>query len=385
MGNAKEMLDALREEIDITDKALLEAFIKRMEVASKIAECKKNGGIGVADPGRERRKMAEITTAAGESMSCYAQVLYSLLFELSRSYQEKLNMDDSSLYREIKTAIDTNYTAFPQNARIACQGVEGAYSQIACEKLFRVPDIMYFATFENVFTAIEKGLCTYGILPLENSTAGSVNMVYDLMMKHNFKIVRSVRLKVDHSLLAKRGATIDGIKEIFSHEQAINQSSEFLRTLGDVKITYCENTAAAAKLVAESGRTDIAALSSHACADLYGLSCLAPCVQDRGNNYTRFICISKNLEIYPGADKTSLMLTISHKPGSLYRVLSRFYALGINLLKLESRPIPERDFEVMFYFDLETSIYSDEYAQLISEIGNLCEDFRYLGSYSELV
>ena len=385
MENAKEMLDALREEIDITDKALLEAFIKRMEVASKIAECKKNGGIGVADPGRERRKMAEITTAAGESMSCYAQVLYSLLFELSRSYQEKLNMDDSSLYREIKTAIDTNYTAFPQNARIACQGVEGAYSQIACEKLFRVPDIMYFATFENVFTAIEKGLCTYGILPLENSTAGSVNMVYDLMMKHNFKIVRSVRLKVDHSLLAKRGATIDGIKEIFSHEQAINQSSEFLRTLGDVKITYCENTAAAAKLVAESGRTDIAALSSHACADLYGLSCLAPCVQDRGNNYTRFICISKNLEIYPGADKTSLMLTISHKPGSLYRVLSRFYALGINLLKLESRPIPERDFEVMFYFDLETSIYSDEYAQLISEIGNLCEDFRYLGSYSELV
>lgn len=385
MESAKEMLEALRSEIDAADKDLLDAFSRRMEISSKIAECKKGGGIGVADPGRERRKMADITSSVKGDMRSYTQVLYSLLFELSRSYQEKINMENSSLYSEIKTAIDKNYTAFPSSARIACQGVEGAYSQIACEKLFKVPDIMYFASFENVFSAIEKGLCNYGILPLENSTAGSVNMVYDLMMKHNFKIVRSVRLKVDHSLLARGGTDIKNIKEIFSHEQAINQCSGFLKSLGDVKITYCENTAVAAKLVAESGRTDIAALSSHACAELYGLSCLAPCVQDKGNNYTRFICISKDLEIYPGADKTSLMLTISHKPGSLYRVLSRFYALGINLIKLESRPIPDRDFEVMFYFDLETSIYSDEYAQLISEVGSLCEDFRYLGSYSELV
>ena len=385
MENAKEMLEVLRREIDAADKDLLDAFVRRMEISSKIAECKKGGGIGVADPGRERRKMADITSSVESDMRSYTQVLYSLLFELSRSHQEKINMESSSLYSEIKNAIDKNYTAFPSSARIACQGVEGAYSQIACEKLFKVPDIMYFASFENVFSAIEKGLCTYGILPLENSTAGSVNKVYDLMMKHNFKIVRSVRLKVDHSLLARGGTDIKNIREIFSHEQAINQCSGFLKSLGDVKITYCENTAVAAKLVAESGRTDIAALSSHSCAELYGLSCLAPCVQDKGNNYTRFICISKELEIYPGADKTSLMLTISHKPGSLYRVLSRFYALGINLIKLESRPIPDRDFEVMFYFDLETSIYSDEYVQLISEVSSLCEDFRYLGSYSELV
>ena len=385
MENAKEMLEALRSEIDAADRDLIDAFIRRMGISSKIAECKKSGGIGVADPGRERRKMTDITASVDADMRSYTQVLYSLLFELSRSYQEKINLEESSLYHEIKTAIDKSYTAFPTSARVACQGVEGAYSQIACEKLFKVPDIMYFASFENVFTAIEKGLCTYGILPLENSTAGSVNKVYDLMMKHNFKIVRSVRLKVDHSLLARKGTDIKNIKEIFSHEQAINQSTEFLKSLGDVKITYCENTAVAAKLVAESERNDIAALSSHSCAELYGLSCLAPSVQDKGNNYTRFICISKDLEIYPGADKTSLMMTISHKPGSLYRVLSRFYALGINLIKLESRPIPDRDFEVMFYFDLETSIYSDEYVQLISEIGSLCEDFRYLGSYSELV
>lgn len=383
--NAREILTSLRTEIDVADKDLIDAFTRRMDVAARIAECKKAGGIGVNDPGRERKKMADITSSVDEEMRSYTQVLYSLLFELSRSYQEKLTMDESDLYKEIKAAIDANYTAFPTSARVACQGVEGAYSQLACEKLFKVPDIMYFASFENVFSAIENGLCTYGILPLENSTAGSVNKVYDLMMEHNFKIVRSVRLKVDHSLLAVKGADLKGIKEIFSHEQAVNQSTEFLKSLGDVKITYCENTAAAAKMVAESGRTDMAALSSHSCAELYGLSCLAPCVQDKGNNFTRFICISKDLEIYPGADKTSLMMTISHKPGSLYKVLSRFYALGINLLKLESRPLPDRNFEFMFYFDLETSIYSEEYAQLISEIGSLCEDFRYLGSYSELV
>ncbi len=382
---ARELLKGLREEIDTADAELLRAFTRRMEVSSKIAKCKKEGGIGIADSGRERSKMAEMTSSVPENMRSYTQVLYSLLFELSRSYQEKLNTEDSALYREIKAAVEKNYTVFPQSARIACQGVEGAYSQIACERLFKVPDIMYFDTFENVFSAIEKGLCTYGILPLENSTAGSVNTVYDLMMKHNFKIVRSVRMKIDHSLLAVNGTEVKNIKEIFSHEQAINQCADFLKTLGDVKITYCENTAIAAKLVAESGRTDAAALSSCACAELYGLSCLAHSVQDKGNNYTRFICISKELEIYPGADKTTLMITIPHKPGSLYRVLSRFYALGINLQKLESRPLPDRNFEFMFYFDLETSIYSEEYAQLMCELDGLCEDFRYLGSYSELV
>ena len=209
------------------------------------------------------------------------------------------------------------------------------------------------------------------MVPIENSTAGSVKKVYDLMIHHNFSIVRSVRLKIDHNLLAKRGAKLENIKEIYSHEQAISQCAEFLKSLGpDVKVTALENTAAAAKLVAESDRTDIAALCSRSCMDLYDLSCLKYNVQDQGNNYTRFICISRNLEIYPGADRTSLMLATAHKPGALYRLLARFYALGINITKLESRPIPDRDFEFMFYFDL---------------VSASTEDFTYLGSYSEVV
>ena len=244
---------------------------------------------------------------------------------------------------------------------------------------------MYFKNFEGIFTAIEQGLCQYGILPIENSTAGSVKKVYDLMIHHKFSIVRTFRLKIDHNLLANPGAELSGINEIYSHEQAIHQCGAFLFKLLNVKIIPVENTATAAKMVADSGRTDVAAISSRSCMELYGLINLASSIQDEGNNRTRFICISKNLEIYPGSDKTSIMMVLNHRPGALYRVLARLYALGINVTKLESRPIPDRDFEFMFYFDLDTSIYSLEFVQLMCELDELCEEFTYLGSYCEVV
>ena len=378
-------LQELRTRIDALDDQLVKIFSDRMAVAAEISNYKKEHDMPVLDAGRERQKLADITEKAGEEMQDYTATLYSLIFELSRSYQSKLLGTSSELTNQIATAIEKTQPLFPPKATVACQGVEGAYSQLACEKLFRLPSILYFHSFESVFSAIEKGLCTYGVIPLENSTAGSVNMVYDLMMKHNFRIVRSTRLKVDHNLLAKRGTKLGEIREIFSHEQAISQCGDFLKTLGDVKITCCENTAEAAKMVAESSRTDVAALASRACIELYDLCCLSAAVQDQGNNYTRFICISKNLEIYPGADRTSIMMVVSHHPGSLYKVLSRFYVLGINLIKLESRPIPERDFEFMFYFDLDTSVYSPQFIQLMGELQSTSEEFSYLGSYSEVV
>jgi chorismate mutase/prephenate dehydratase len=269
---------------------------------------------------------------------------------------------------------------------VACQGVEGAYAQIACEKMFKSPMIMYFKNFDGIFNAIDQGLCQYGILPIENSTAGSVKKVYDLMISKNFKIVRSVRVKIDHCLLAKKGTQLSDITEIFSHEQAINQCSSFLSSLGSkIKITPVENTARAAQIVAESERTDIASLSSRSCAELYSLETLVSSAQDNGNNHTRFICITNNTEIYPGADRTSLMIVAPHKPGSLYKILSRFNALGINRLKLESRPIPDRDFEFAFYFDLESSVYSPRLASLLAELERECDEFTYLGSYSEVI
>ena len=378
-------LKELRGKIDEIDDSLVALFVKRMELSAQVADYKKANNLPIYVPAREREILQEVAAKAGPEMANYTRVLYSMLFELSRSYQRKRNTDSTPLYQTITSSIENTNKLFPQAPMVACQGVEGAYSQIACEKIFKAPFIMYFKNFDGVFNAIEQGLCQYGILPIENSTAGSVKKVYDLMIHHNFSIVKTFRMKVDHNLIAKPGVTISDIRVIYSHEQAINQCSDFLKGLKDVQIIPVENTAVAASMVAQSDRTDIAAISSRSCEDLYGLKSLADSIQDEGNNRTRFICISKNLEIYPGSDKTSIMMVLSHKPGALYKVLARMYVLGINVIKLESRPIPDRDFEFMFYFDLETSIYSEEFVQLMCELDDLCEEFKYLGSYTEVV
>lgn len=378
-------LNELRLEMDQIDDQLVQLFVQRMDVAAKIADCKKETGTPILVPSRERAKLQDVAKKAGPDMANYTRVLYSMLFELSRSYQSKRSRPISPLYAKITDAIAQTPQLFPQAPMVACQGVEGAYSQIACEKIFKDPFILYFRNFEAVFSAIDQGMCQYGILPIENSTAGSVKKVYDLMIKHNFSIVRTFRLKVDHNLLANPGTSLSDIKEIYSHEQAINQCGDFLQSLPGVNVIPVANTAIASEMVSKSGRKDVAALSSRACAELYGLDCLASNVQDKGNNRTRFICISKNLEIYPGSDKTSIMMVLNHRPGALYKVLARMYTLGINVTKLESRPIPDREFEFMFYFDLETSIYSEEFVQLMCELDELCEEFKYLGSYTEVV
>lgn len=379
-------LNDIRKEIDSVDAQLVELFKKRMQLSAEVAEYKKINNMPILDSSRERALLAKISEISGKEFEEYSRTLYSTILDLSRSYQHKILGHTSNLCEKIENAVSNTPKIFPEQASVACQGVEGAYSQLAAEKLFRFPTITYFSNFNAVFSAIEAKMCKYGILPIENSTAGSVKQVYDLMKKHKFNIVRSVRIKIDHNLLAKPGTKLSDIKEIFSHEQAIQQSSKFLASLTqDVKITCVENTAKAAMMVALSQRNDVASISSSFCAEQYNLEVIASAIQDNGNNQTRFICISNDLEIFPGADKTSLMLVTPHKPGALYKIISRFNSLGINLLKLESRPIPDRNFEFMFYFDIEISVYSERFAQLLAEIEQVCDDFTYLGTYSEVV
>ena len=378
-------LEELRGQIDEIDQQMVELFKARMEAASQVAEYKKEKGLPVLDAGRERALLGKIADQAGEELADYAQSMYRTILSASRSYQNGKIGLGSKVYNGIREAISATPNLFPQRPTVACQGVEGAYSQIACDRLFKSPTIMYFQTFDHVFKAVESGMCQYGILPIENSTAGSVKAVYDLMLSHNFSIVRSARLKICHNLLTKHGTRLEDIKEVFSHEQAINQCADYLAGLKGVKVTVVENTAMASKMVAESERTDVAALSSRFCAELYGLKILQENVQDQDSNYTRFICISKRPEIYPGADRTSLMMILPHKPGSLYNVLAKFYALNINLQKLESRPLPGREFEFMFYFDIEASVYAPEVERLFRDLEAESEQLRYLGTYNEVI
>lgn len=380
-----EDLSKIREKINEIDNEIVKLWKERMETCLSVAQYKKENNLPVLDSKRETELLNRIGNMAGEELDVYSRVLYDTIMTVSKSYQHKYLSKENPLTEKIKNAVENTEKLFPQKAMVACQGVEGAYSGIACEKLFRYPTISYFKTWYDVVNAVEKGLCKYGVLPIENSTAGSVNNVYDLMAEHNFYIVKSFRLKVNHCLLGNKGATLDGIREIFSHEQAINQCSEFLRQHSDIKVTVCENTAVAAKMVVESGRTDVAAISSENCRDLYGMTLLSNDIQNKDNNYTRFICISKDMEIYPGADKTSFVLTLPHRPGSLYHILSRFYALGINVIKLESRPIQNKDFEFMFYFDMSVSVYDNAFYEILEQLSDECEYFNYLGSYSEVI
>lgn len=378
-------LSEIRKRIDAIDAQICDLFSQRMQCTHEVAEYKRANNKPVLDRGRERAKLADVASKVPEPLRDYSQVLFNLIMEISRAQQSAENNQDSPLAGQISRAVADTPALFPQSAFVACQGVEGAYSQHAADRLFKHATISYFEEFEGVFRAVDQGFCKYGVLPVENSTAGTVNQVYDLMMRHKFSIVRSVRIKVDHNLLALPGAKLEGIRDIFSHQQAINQSRQILDSLPNVTVHVAENTAAAAKMVAESGRTDVAALSSRSCAELYNLVALARNVQDSDANYTRFACIAKDLEIYPGADRTSLMVVTKNDPGSLYKVLARFYALDINLVKLESRPIPNSDFDFMFYFDVECPVAAPEFASLIASLDDVCEEYRYLGSYSELV
>ena len=369
--------------IDSIDEEILKLLAERVQILDN-EEPSGTKKLPIEELRDRKKKIMALASEYPEEIRDYIPVIVNLLNEMKGS-KMRTPATKGTLAGKIEMSKSETARLFPDYMTVACQGTEGANSQIACDKIFRNSNIMFFTNFDAVFSAIEKGLCRYGVIPVENSYAGTVNTVYDLMMKHNFYIVRSIRLKIVHHLLAKPGTDINDIKEIYSHEQAISQCSEFLSSLKGVKIIPFENTAQAAKMVAESDRNDIAALASELCVKYYGLKTLASSVQNRDNNYTRFICISKNLEIYPGADRTSLMLILPHEYGSLYKVLSKFHMLGINLLKLESRPLPGKEFEFMFYFDLEIPSDSPKLLQLIDELDEVCDSFTYLGSYHEII
>ena len=373
-------LKETRERIDAVDAQIVSLFAERMELAQDVAANKIALGKAILDPVREREKLAEVAAQAPRDLQDQTIALFSLLMSMNKARQHQLVQRQQTQSKV--PAMSTE--PFPATASVACQGSEGAYSQQAACKLFRCPSISYFDTFEGVFRAVEDGFCSYGVLPIENSTAGSVNAVYDLMARHNFSIVRSVRLKVSHNLLALPGTSIDSIREVISHEQAINQCSRFIDR-HYLAATPVRNTASAAKAVAQNKQPGLAAIASLDCAALYGLEPLAENIQDSDSNYTRFVVIAREPIVYPGANRTSLMLKLKNEPGSLYRALERIFALDINLVKLESRPIPGREFEFLFYFDLECPADTPAFTTMLASLDDICNSYTYFGTYAEML
>ena len=321
----------------------------------------------------------------GEEIQNLAVRRMQLWRECSETLRERRLARTAPLVEEIRRASEAYARPFPTQGFVACCGAEGSYAQQAANQFFRDPTVIYFTDFEKVFEAVESGLCPYGVLPVENSAAGSVTAVYDLMQKHRFHITRALRLKVDHVLLVLPGVKLEDVREISSHPHALAQCTVFQKAHPEIKATPTSNTAVAAKNLAASGRRDLAVVASRACAESYGLEVAASGIQDATYNYTRFICISKDLEIYPNANRISIMLSLPHRPGSLATVISKFAAIDVNLTKLESRPAPGRDFEFRFIFDFEASPTNTAALALLSELAQdpEIEHFDFLGAYAE--
>ena len=376
-------LSEIRLKIDAVDDQLLNLFLQRMDLAEEVAAYKNEHRLPILNKERERAVLAKVTENAG-NRERYAYHLFSTLFELARSRQAELIDAPTRVGEQVVASLNAGDQLFPQTGLIACQGVEGGNSQAACDRLFPRGKLMYVKTFEAVAAAVESGLCKFGVLPIENSSNGSVRAVYALLQEHNLSIVRSTRLCIRHELLALPGVKQEEITEIYSHEQAIGQCSRFLNGLNGVKIIPCDNTAAAAKLVAESGNRRAAAISSHPCAALYGLECVNGAIQNSDNNYTRFICIAKDPVIYAGANRISLVLAFDNRPGALYEILSKLAALDINLTKLESCPVAGSDFEFIFFLELEADCRDTSVLAMLEEMERSCAQFQFLGNYAEV-
>lgn len=376
-------LSDIREKIDAVDEELLKLFLRRMSLSEDVAAAKSTQGLSIFNRAREREILARVTAEAGDKER-YAYHLFTTLFHLSRARQAELLGAPTQVAAQVRASLSAGGEIFPQTGLVACQGMEGANSQAACDRLLPRGNIVYVKSFEAVASAVQSGLCKFGVLPIENSSNGSVRAVYDLLQRQHLSIVRSTRLCIRHELLGLPGAKLEELTEIYSHPQAIGQCGHFLNSLSGVRVIPCDNTATASKFVSERKDPHIAALSSHPCAELYGLSVLKGDVQDSDNNYTRFICITKDPAIYAGASRINLVIACDNKPGALYEILSKPAALGINMTKLESCPVTGRNFEFIFFIELEASVQDPGVLPMLEEMERSSQSFHFLGNYAEV-
>jgi arogenate/prephenate dehydratase len=266
--------------------------------------------------------------------------------------------------------------------KIAYQGEPGAFSEAAARRVDHEAQLIPCRSFEEVFGAVNAGPATHGVLPIENSIGGSIHRNYDLLLEHELPIVAEVELPVVHHLLALPGATLAGLKRVYSHPQALAQCERFLRTLSGVDIIATYDTAGSAKMVADAGSTESAAIASARAGEVFGLTALTSSIQDFDDNVTRFLVIGRRPLKNAVADKTTIVFTLPNEPGSLFKALSVFALRGVDLTKLESRPIPGRPWEYLFYADLAAARDELICARALSHLGEFAPTLRTLGSYA---
>lgn len=373
-------LPEVRTEIDRINQEILSLFRRRMDCAKTVAEIKKKEHLPIFDAQREREILEKVRQDGGEYGSS-AQILFATIMDLSRALQ--YNTLDGGI--ALRTAVkDAATQLFVKNSRVACPGVPGSFSGEAAEKLFPESVLSFYPNFSDIFQAIAQGTADFGVVPVENSSAGSVTDVYDLILQHRFFIVGGIDLSIHHCLAANGNVPLTDIKEVYSHPQALAQCTAFIEQHKYTVIPY-SNTAAAAEMISNQKDGACAAICSRMAARKYGLTILADGIQNNSNNCTRFIVIAKQTCIPKDADKISLCFSLPHTTGSLYHILSRFAVYGLNLTKIESRPIPGKSFEYLFYLDFSGNVHNAEVLNFLCALSDELPSFSFLGNYKEQV
>lgn len=374
-------LNELRKEIDEIDSQLIPLLMKRMDVSERVADYKVKNNIPVLNEKREQEILDGVAQRCGDKGEVI-KTIFSATMDASRALQHKIIGGGKELREQINDTLSRSAKLDLDGGFVACQGVEGAYSSVTAQKIFPDCRIKFYKQFEDVFEAVNTGDAKYGVIPVENSTAGSVHESYDLIMKYRFFVVGAYDLKIEHCLCAKQDTRYEDISDVYSHPQALSQCNNFLKNFDFTGINF-SNTAAAAEFVSNSKRNDIGVICSQTAAKKYGLKILKRNIQNNNKNTTRFIVISKNLVIEPDAEKVSLIFSVAHKTGSLYRILGRFSMAGLNLTKLESRPIENSDFSYYFYVDVLGKVSDEKTLDLICALSDELPDFEFLGNFKE--
>jgi prephenate dehydratase len=265
--------------------------------------------------------------------------------------------------------------------RIAYQGEPGAFSEAAARQVSADAELMPCRGFEDVFESVKAGPASYGVLPIENTIGGSIHRNFDLLVEHHLPIVGEIELPVVHHLLALPGVAMERVRRIYSHPQALAQCDRFLRTLSGVEVIATYDTAGSAKLIAEQKMSDGAAIASARAAEVFGLVALRSSIQDYEHNVTRFLIIGRRPLSDAPPDKTTIVFTLANEPGALFKALSVFALRGLDLTKLESRPIPGRKWEYLFYADLAAARDDLKCARALSHLAEFAPMLRVLGSY----
>ncbi|MDR1564427.1 MAG: prephenate dehydratase [Oscillospiraceae bacterium] len=372
-------LSDARARIDEIDEELVKLFLSRMEISRNVAEIKINQGLPVLNQKREEEILSSVNEKAGEHGSA-ARLFFSAIMDISRAYQHEL-MTASNC--PLKGILEGAESSFKADSVLACQGTEGAYSHAAARTFFKAAKPCFYSSFEEVFKAVEEGRADYGVLPVENNLAGSVTEVYDLILKYKFFITGTAEVEVHHCLLGVKGASKEGLRKVYSHPQALAQCSEFIKAQ-KLEAAPDSNTAVAAERISKLNDTQIGVIASREAAETHGLEVLECDIQNVRDNRTRFILISKNLIIPTNADIISLSFSLPHTTGSLYKILGRFAIHGLNLTKIESRPLYGSSFEYQFYLDFAGTAKDKDIVQLLCSLEEELPFFSFLGNYSEV-